>query len=320
MGRYMDRKCTKRCQRGVWVALSFVIFSLLVGCQRSSGINRIPAVAFVQPVEVTVPFGDPVVLEVRAEDSDGSVTLVTLAVDGEPLTTLTHAPYIVEWHPVAPGTYTVVARAVDNLGAASLPATLTIIVTAAPATLNVVVTGEGIVTSTPEGMNCVSACSGAFETGSDITLRAVPEPGFALDSWQGCEAEGHSCTLIIQEDTTVQTNFVAGVTLTTQIVLEDGATGYISLDGERCEPTCAVPAGRSVTLTAVAGEDSSFAGWEEVCRDALGNTCELVLEQDSVVSASFDYTPGQVPLSVTLRGQGKGQVVSEPAGISCPND
>jgi hypothetical protein len=316
----MDRSGVILRHLGIWTALSLLPLSLLVSCQRSSNVNRIPTVAFVRPLASSAVYGDTVVLELRAADSDGSVASVALTVDGEPLATLTQEPYITEWRPAAPGSYTLRARAVDNLEAASLPAQLTITVAAEQALLSVDISGAGVVSSTPAGIDCGEICEAAFDVGAEVALRAAPAPGFALGSWQGCDAQGPSCLLTVQGESAVQATFVAGVTLTADVVLEAGASGVIRLDGELCAPSCAVAPGRSVTLSAVAGADSSFVGWGGACADALGSTCALTLEQDTVVSAAFSYTPGRLPLNVTLQGQGGGQVISDPAGISCPAD
>lgn len=313
-----------RCGRllrcwGRW--LGILIF-LAVGCERSSSLNRIPTIEFALPLEGTSVAADSVVvLEALAQDQDGVVASVTFSTGGQPFATLTRSPYIAEWQPPEPGSYTISARAVDNLGASSLPASIRIAVTPAEVALKVNVIGPGRVSSQSAGLdNCTASCTINVLTGTELSLKAVPQPGFAVEGWQGCEGGHSTCRLIIEEDTTVDVTFAAGLTLMTFVELQDGASGLISINDDPCESSCAFVPGSAVTLTAVAGEDSSFAGWGGACAATIGNSCNLTLEQDTEVSAAFNYTPGQPPLSVILLGQGSGKVVSEPIGISCPTD
>jgi hypothetical protein len=313
-----------RCGRllrcwGRWLG---ILILLTVGCERTSSLNRIPTIEFASPLEGTsVAAGSVVVLEALAQDQDGVVASVTFSAGGQPFATLTRASYIAEWQPPGPGSYTISARAVDNLGASSLPASIRIIVTPAEVALKVTVVGPGAVSSPGAGLDdCTGSCTINALSGTELSLRAAPRPGFAVESWHGCEGGHSTCRLTIEEDTTVNVTFAAGVTLRTLVDLQDGANGLISINDDPCESSCAFVPSSAVTLTAVAGEDSSFAGWGGVCAATRGSICNLVLEQGAEVSATFTYTPGQPPLSVILLGQGSGKVVSEPIGISCPTD
>lgn len=72
--------------------------------------------------------------------------------------------------------------------------------------------GPGAVTSDPGGINCGDSCAYSFSIGSSVTLTAVPEPGFELDSWAGeCTGRSSTCTLTLaQAASAVATFRVAG--------------------------------------------------------------------------------------------------------------
>lgn len=306
---------------GRWLAALSVLILLSVGCERPPNLNRIPTVEFVLPTEETAVLGSVIVPEVQAQDPDGTVVSVMFSVDGQLIATVTRAPYMTEWQPPVPGVYTISARAVDNQGALGLPESINVTVTAAEVALQVNVTGPGMVSSTPGGLhNCVSNCNTTLPAGTELSLKATPQLGYAVENWQGCEGRHSTCKLTLEADITVDVTFVPGVTLTTSVMLQEGANGLITVDDEPCNSSCAFLPDSTVTLTAVAGEGSGFAGWGGACAATSGNTCNLILEQDTEVSASFNYAPGQPALSVNLLGQGSGQVVSDPIGINCPTD
>jgi hypothetical protein len=83
--------------------------------------------------------------------------------------------------------------------------------------------------------------------------------------------------------------------------------------GIACGSTCSAsfPAGTAVSLAAVAGAGSRFAGWGGACSGT--GACSVTLDAARNVTASFAPTSGT--LSV-IKGAG-GTVTSAPAGIAC---
>jgi len=69
----------------------------------------------------------------------------------------------------------------------------------------------------------------------------------------------------------------------------------------------------SVTLTAVPGPGSTFAGWGGACSGTGG--CTVAMNTAESVTATFNLISFQ--LSVILGGTGNGSVSSNPAGLSC---
>ena len=52
--------------------------------------------------------------------------------------------------------------------------------------------GNGVVTSTPAGINCGSDCSEGYNAGASVTLTASPDASSTFSGWSGaCSGTGH---------------------------------------------------------------------------------------------------------------------------------
>jgi hypothetical protein len=82
-----------------------------------------------------------------------------------------------------------------------------------------------------------------------------------------------------------------------------------------CRPTCttAWEQGTSIVVTAEADEGFQFAGWSGPCSDPASEICELTVAGPTTLVAKFVRL-----VSLRVRVVGRGRVVSQPAGISCP--
>jgi uncharacterized protein RhaS with RHS repeats len=87
--------------------------------------DPIPPATAVAPATIT--------LTATAADSDGTINKVEFYNGAALLNTATQSPYVYSWTNVAAGTYTVTAKATDNLGTATTSNPLTITVTGAQA-------------------------------------------------------------------------------------------------------------------------------------------------------------------------------------------
>jgi hypothetical protein len=101
---------------------------------RCVGPNAAPSVQLTKPA-ANSSFAVPaqIELEAGAADSDGSVSAVEFYAGTTLLGSDTSAPFQHTWSGAAPGEYSVTARAVDNLGAATVSAPVAVRVLAAPA-------------------------------------------------------------------------------------------------------------------------------------------------------------------------------------------
>ncbi|QYM79568.1 hypothetical protein K0B96_02825 [Horticoccus luteus] len=95
----------------------------------------LPTVAITSPANNAVVTAGTITNVTASATDDISVARVQFYVNGQPLgEAITASPYNVSWTPSTPGTYTLVARATDNIGnqATSSPVTVTVGTNAAP--------------------------------------------------------------------------------------------------------------------------------------------------------------------------------------------
>ncbi|MDA0243290.1 MAG: hypothetical protein OT477_07725 [Chloroflexi bacterium] len=68
--------------------------------------------------------------------------------------------------------------------------------------------GSGLVTSTPAGLNCGATCTADFDFGTEVTLTATADTGFAFRGWSGaCSGVAPVCIVTVEEAQTVTANF-----------------------------------------------------------------------------------------------------------------
>ena len=80
--------------------------------------------------------------------------------------------------------------------------------TTAQFTVQIGRSNSGTVTSDVAGINCGSACSAKFNTGTVLTLTATPPAGKTFADWGGaCSGTGAVCTLTVSGNLSVQANF-----------------------------------------------------------------------------------------------------------------
>jgi hypothetical protein len=205
--------------------------------------NRAPTVSLTAPASAVQ--GSAVTLNATAADADGTIARVEFFAGTTLLNTDTTAPYSFSWAGAAPGTYSLTARAVDNAGASTTSAAVTLTVT------------------------------------SSATPPAGQPPSTAL----GCAAEGLACTLPAGSTATVWYGTgttwavrtgVTGSISCTNAVFGDPAPGSVKVcrfqvtsTGTTTPPpttppatavacaregaTCALPAGRTATVWYGAG-------------------------------------------------------------------
>jgi hypothetical protein len=102
-------------------------------------------------------------------------------------------------------------------------------------------------------------------------------------------------------------------------VKNGSGTGTItsSPPGVTCGATCskAFDDGTAITLTATPAVGSSFAGWSGGGCAGTG-LCTFVLNSAKTITATFTLQSRN--LTVTKSGNGRGSIMSSPAGIGCP--
>ncbi len=187
--------------------------------------------------------------------------------------------------------------------------------------------GSGTVTGTGPSIDCSSAggsgCEAWVPAGGSVTLNAVASPGSAFAGWSGpCSGSGQECHLSLSP------NEVASLSAQFEPLQQLSVTKAGSGDGEvssapsgiscpsgtRACPPASYRKGTSVILTATPADGSVFQGWSGDC---AGQTCEVPMDRDTSVRATFEPRDLVHSLSVSKEGKGAGTVSSEPAGVKC---
>jgi hypothetical protein len=217
------------------------------------------------------------------------------------------------------------------LVAIALPASAATAPERAAGSVTIVLHGQGRVTSEPPGaIDCPGDCSHTFSGSTSLTLRATPAGGWATATNGFC-FETDLCTMSLNDAThglevsfrpraklQVWPNGDGAVTLSPTPADRNGEpdTKPCVPDPNLAENGCEyyyLP-GTSVTAAAAPGPGTTFLGWSTHGCPGTG-TCALPLDADSSTLVAR-FTPLEV--SVILRGNETGSVVSEPPGIACP--
>jgi hypothetical protein len=154
-------------------------------------------------------------------------------------------------------------------------------------------TGRGTVTSSPAGINCGSSCSAEVLSKFKLTLTAVPAEGSIFDHWYGGGCTGSDpCEKPIKTSHTVKAIFTAVGVRTLTLAINGTGTGTVKSKaiGIECSASCSpsITAGTKVTLTAVAGANSTFAGFSGECSGT--KICQVQMSEAHSVAATFVKT------------------------------
>lgn len=185
--------------------------------------------------------------------------------------------------------------------------------------------GQGTVSSSPDGIECGSVCQTPFDDGSPVMLAATPAPGSSFTGWDGACTGTGSCVIELTGTATVKATFESSGSSPpehTLVVQKSGpGSGAVTSDppGISCGVACQnqFAKGAEVILTATPDPGSAFTGWNGACQ-GTAVTCQVKMDETRSVWASFSKSdPDHPPLVVFTTGSGSGSVSSNPAGIDC---
>jgi len=157
-------------------------------------------------------------------------------------------------------------------------------------TLTVVESGNGIVKSTPAGVNCGDDCSENYALNTQVALTATASADSVFTGWGGaCTGATESCQISMSQAQNVTANFaIRKVKL--DIMKTGNGTGSIISDptGISCGNDCAeeYSLDTQITLNALAAPDSLFQGWSGNC-SGTNPIITLNLEASKICSANF---------------------------------
>ncbi len=143
--------------------------------------------------------------------------------------------------------------------------------------------------------------TGPYYDGSDVTVTAVPEEGYAFDHWEaGLSGNENPATVTVTKNTFVVAVFLETYALTTSV--SPTGVGSITTD----PPTGPYKDGSDVTVTAVNGDQHAFDHWEG---DLSGYKNPEVITIDENKSVEAVFREGYV---LTTKTEGPGRIIVDP--------
>lgn len=181
-----------------------------------------------------------------------------------------------------------------------------------PFTLTMVVNPPAGGVVTPSGSN-------DYNPGTVVNIAATAASGYTFVNWTGdvANSTSPSTTVTMNSDKTVTANFTPVKYLLTVVNTGSGDGTVTSVPpGIDCGSNCTAEFdnGTEVTLTAVAAPGSVFSGWSG---SGCSGTDECVVSMTTARTVTATFTITQRTLTVTLLGDGDGEVMVSPLGVTC---
>ena len=151
----------------------------------AAAVNLAPTVTVSAPATATV--GSAIALSAIAADSDGSIASIEFSIGSTLLATDSSSPYAASWTPSVAGSYAVTAKATDNLGATTVSASQTVVVSFASTGPG---TGTGLTATYFSGMTLANSVvtktdtTVDFDWGNGAPVGGVGADGFSV-RWTG---------------------------------------------------------------------------------------------------------------------------------------
>jgi uncharacterized repeat protein (TIGR02543 family) len=159
--------------------------------------------------------------------------------------------------------------------------------------------GNGVIVSSPVGINCGSDCSENYSDGTSVQLNATPDTGYQFEGWSGACSGTGICTILMTQDQSVHATFSARVSEMYTLSVSKSGLGSVTTSpaGIACGTTCsgAFESGTTVTLSAIPVTGAVFTGWGGACSGTMP-TCTLDMNDSKTVLANFG---GQLPEAPT---------------------
>ena len=153
--------------------------------------------------------------------------------------------------------------------------------------------GAGTVASSPTGVDCGTACTTTFNSGTPVTLTATPATGSTFAGWSG-DGDCSDGALTMAANRSCRATFTL---LTFPLTVTKTGPGSVTADvaGIDCGATCAADYDYNtlVTLTATPTSGARFLGWSGEGCSGTG-TCAVTVTEPRAVTAPFAWNPHAV--------------------------
>jgi len=227
-------------------------------------VNSAPSVSITSPTSGAI-FNAPanITISANASDSDGSVSRVDFYQGATLIGTATSSPYAISWNNVAAGSYTLTARATDNLGATTSSAPVNITVDAPPA-VSITSPANGATFTAPANITISANASDSdgsisrvdFYQGTTLIGTATTSP-YTI-TWNNVVAGGYTLTARATDN-------LGAITTSNPISISVGSPPVVSVTTPANGASFTAPA--NVTLTANASSSTGSISRVEFYQD-----------------------------------------------------
>jgi hypothetical protein len=188
--------------------------------------------------------------------------------------------------------------------------------------LTITKTGTGTGTVKCDTGSGPGPCAAEYPEGTEVTLTVTPGAGSEFTGFSG-DCSGATCELTMNAAHSVTAGFdleAAVEEFELTVTTAGTGSGSVSCDSGSGPGACAssYPEGTTITLAAIPGAHSGFAGWSGGGCSGAGGCVIAEIGADTTVTATFNLI--QRSLTVSKLGSGAGSVSSSPAGIACGAD
>jgi cysteine-rich repeat protein len=150
--------------------------------------------------------------------------------------------------------------------------------------------GQGVVTSSPAGINCGLDCAHEYLSSVVVTLKAVAARGSAFLGWSNDCAGLGDCEVTMEDDRAVTATFgaLAAYTLTVSANLPTQGAVTSVFPGINCGTDCAeiLFAGETISLKATPAFGFEFDTWSDAC-SGTNQSCDLTITGNTHATANF---------------------------------
>jgi hypothetical protein len=177
-------------------------------------------------------------------------------------------------------------------------------------------TGSGRVATGDRSIDCGETCAATYAAGTQVSLKAQPDPGSTFDGWSGaCSGTAPDCLVTVDAARSVTATF-SRTRFQLTVNRSGGGTVVSAPSGIDCGGQCTAlyDQGTSVTLTATPLDASWTFGGFSGCDATSSATCTVSIGSARTVSATFVQV--RYPLTVATSG-GQGTVTSSDGAITC---
>jgi uncharacterized repeat protein (TIGR02543 family) len=176
----------------------------------------------------------------------------------------------------------------------------------APHLLTTTTTGQGTITRSPDLQS--------FKEGDTVALTAVPAPGWGFTGWSGAATGTANPVMItMNDDKTVSANFTRiGYTVAVAVASTVNNTNPAGNTATVNPNQALYNYGDAVTLTAVAAEGWTFAGWNGGFT-GLATSAQLTVAADLNITALFTPTLYELNIAGGQNSEGGQVTVSKAA-------